>query len=197
MGYVARVSNPAGQDNPDVSRLLAYCARKGHWSVFEHASMTVEIKTSRGIAPQILRHRSFTFQEFSQRYAEVKDFVTYEARRQADTNRQSSVDDLGEESRAWFLQAQQELRDYCVSVYTEARSRGIANECARFLLPATAATTLYMTGLVRNWIHYLQLRTKPDVQLEHRRIAYEVRAIFNTQFPITSAAMREVDNTWL
>jgi thymidylate synthase (FAD) len=188
-GYIARVSSPANQDNPSFAPLLTYCIKKGHWSVFEHALMTVEIKTSRGIAPQILRHRSFTFQEFSQRYAKVDEFVTYEGRRQADKNRQSSIDDLSEADKIWFREAQRINIKDATDYYEEARSRGIANECARFLLPASAATTLYMSGLVRNWIHYIELRTKPDVQLEHRRIAVGIRTIFIAQLPIISEAL--------
>lgn len=195
MGYCARVSNPANQDNPDVAKLLAYCINKGHWSVFEHAFLTLEIKTSRGIAPQILRHRSFCFQEFSQRYAEVPAgaVVIYEARRKAEKNRQSSVDDLPEEDRAWFRQAQAEVYQYAHATYEEALRRGIATECARFLLPLNTRTTLYMSGSVRSWIHYLDQRTKSDVQLEHQRIALKARTIFCEQFPIVAAAKGWLD----
>jgi thymidylate synthase (FAD) len=192
MGYCARVSSPSNQDNPEVAKLLTYCIKNGHWSVFEHAFMTVEIVTSRGIAPQILRHRSFTFQEFSQRYAVVSDFIKYEGRRQADKNRQSSVDDLSEDVKAKFDQAQVAVWDYAQSVYTNLLELGVAKECARFVLPSNARTTMYMTGSVRSWIHYLMLRTKPDVQLEHRRIALKIADIFAEQFPITATAMKEV-----
>ncbi len=191
MGYCARVSNPANQDNPDVSKLLTYCIQHGHWSVFEHAFLTVEIVTSRGLAPQILRHRSFTFQEFSQRYAAVQDCVTYEGRRQADKNRQSSVDDLPEPTKQRFRDAQHKVWEYATTVYRELLDMGIAKECARFVLPSNAKTTLYMSGTVRSWIHYLMLRTKPDVQLEHRRIALKIWDIFAEQFPITARAVRE------
>ena len=191
MGYCARVSNPANQDNPDVAKLLAYCIKKGHWSVFEHAFMTVEIVTSRGIAPQILRHRSFTFQEFSQRYAVVSDFITYEGRRQADKNRQSSVDDLPEEAKERFRQAQVEAWESGQKLYKELLDLGVAKECARFVLPSNARTTLYMSGSVRSWIHYLMLRTKPDVQLEHQRIALKIKDIFAQRFPIVAKATDE------
>ena len=189
MGYCARVSNPANQDNPDIARLLSYCIKKGHWSIFEQACMNVEITTSRGIAPQILRHRSFSFQEFSQRYAVVDEFIIYEARRQADKNRQSSVDDLPEIDKLWFEKAQREVLAFTIERYQEALKRGIAKECARFVLPSGAQTRLYMNGTVRSWIHYLLLRTKPDVQLEHARIAHKIKAIFCEQFPIVSQAV--------
>ena len=189
MGYCARVSNPANQDNPEVSKLLGYCAKNGHWSVFEMAAMCVEITTSRGISPQILRHRSFSFQEFSQRYASPTDFVVYGARRQDVKNRQSSHDDLSQETQDWFNKTQNETWDKSKALYDEAIEKGIAKECARFLLPASTETRLYMHGTVRSWIHYLQLRTTPGTQKEHRDIAVACQGIFSEQFPETAKAL--------
>jgi len=187
--YIARVSNPSNQENPDYAKLLAYCIKHGHWSVFEQASMTVEIKTSVGIAPQILRHRSFTFQQFSARYAQVQDFELYEARRQHDKNRQLSVDDLDEQTKEWFQGVQAELWAECKTAYDKAIEKGIAKECARFLLPQMAETTMYMTGNVRSWIHYLQQRTAPGVQKEHRDIAVEIQKIFVEKLPTIAKAL--------
>lgn len=189
MAYCARVSNPANQDNPEISRLLAYCLKHGHWSVFEQANMVLEISTSRSIAPQILRHRSFCFQEFSQRYASPSARVAYRARRQDQKNRQNSVDDLGPEIQAWFATAQEEVWELAYARYQEALSQGIAKECARVLLPASAATTLYMNGTLRSWIHYIQLRTTPGTQAEHAAIAESCRRIFCERFPIVASAL--------
>jgi thymidylate synthase (FAD) len=189
MGYVARVSNPANQDNPDVSGLLKYCIRNQHWSVFETASITMEISTSRAIAAQILRHRSFTFQEFSQRYASPSDFEVYEARRQDTKNRQNSTDDLSAEDKEWFITEQKLNWDYCKSAYDAAIARGIAKECARFLLPMSVSTKLYMTGSVRSWIHYIELRTKQGTQLEHKLIADECKKIFGELLPTIAQAL--------
>ncbi len=189
MGYCARVSNPANQDNPEVGKLLAYCAKNGHWSVFEMASLCLEITTSRGISPQILRHRSFSFQEFSQRYASPTDWVRYEARRQDVKNRQNSLDDLDAETKEWFQQVQALAWDDGKRWYDQAIEKGIAKECARFLLPASTETRLYMHGTVRSWIHYLKLRTTPGTQLEHREIALEALEIFCAQFPQIGGAI--------
>lgn len=189
MGYCARVSNPANQGNPDYAKLLAYCIKNHHWSVFEMASLCVEITTSRGISPQILRHRSFSFQEFSQRYASPTDFVVYQARRQDDKNRQNSHDDLDSGTKEWFYKIQQDVWDNQKGLYDFAVSKGIAKECARFLLPASVETKLYMHGTVRSWIHYIELRTTPGTQKEHRDIALECQAIFNEQFPVVGAAL--------
>ena len=190
IAYTARVSNPAGQMNDETApRLLAYLIKNKHWSPFEMVSMTVEIKTSRAIAQQILRHRSFSFQEFSQRYAKATDFVTYPARRQDVKNRQNSIDDMSTEDVEWFAQAQKNIQDYSSSHYEEALRRGVAKEQARFLLPLSTATTLYMSGTVRSWIHYIQLRADVATQLEHRQIAEEIKSIFCQQFPATSEAL--------
>lgn len=188
MAYIARVSSPQ-QDNPEYSRLLKYCIDHGHFSVFEHASMTVEIATSRTISAQILRHRSFTFSEFSQRYATPLEFVPQAARRQSEKNRQSSVDDLPENIKAWWEQRQLEHWSQSEELYKHALSFGVAKECARAVLPMSTATRLYMTGSVRSWIHYLQLRTAIDTQEEHRTIAESIKKIFVKEFPTVSEAL--------
>lgn len=189
IGYCARVSNPKNQDNPDVSKLLSYCIKHGHWSIFEMSNMVVEINTTRGIAAQILRHRSFSFQEFSQRYAEALGFEHVSPRRQDSKNRQNSLDDLSDLTREWFNYAVLSVQDRCEALYKEALERGIAKECARFLLPLNTKTKLYMNGTVRSWIHYIKLRTDPSTQKEHRDIAEEIKSIFKTQFPITADAL--------
>jgi len=182
MLYCARVSNPANQ-NSESTKLLDYCIRHGHWSVFEMAHMTVEIETSRAIAAQILRHRSFSFQEFSQRYAEVSEFENYEARSQDLKNRQNSIDNMSEEDKDWFQLAQQTVQDNTMSLYKEALQRGIAKEQARFLLPLSVRTKLYMCGNVRSWLHYLDLRCGNGTQKEHKDIADAIKAIFVAEFP--------------
>ena len=189
MAYCARVSNPANQENPNISGLLAYCIQHGHWSVFEQANMILEIQTSRAIAPQILRHRSFSFQEFSQRYSAATDFVPHRARRQAKTNRQSSTDDLGPEIQAWFLEAQKEIWEFTFGRYAAALEKGVAKESARALLPLNTATRIYMNGTIRSWIHYIQLRAKADTQLEHREIATQCRDIFVNELPVVAKAL--------
>lgn len=190
MAYVARVSNPTNQMNTKTSsKLLGYCIKNAHWSVFEHVNMTVEITTSRAIAAQILRHRSFVFQEFSQRYAEVTNFETYPARRQDTKNRQNSIDDLDKDTKEWFAMAQQLVTEDARAMYDEALRRGIAKEQARFLLPLSTETTLYMTGNVRNWIHYIALRSENGTQKEHADIATAIQNIFIEQFPAVAEAL--------
>jgi thymidylate synthase (FAD) len=188
IAYCARVSSPH-QETPDYEKLLAYCIEKKHWSVFEMVDMTVEITTSRAISPQILRHRSFCFQEFSQRYAKVQAVEKYQPRRQDVKNRQNSLDDLDDATVAWFDQAQESIAKLGMEQYEEALERGIAKECARVLLPLGTQTRLYMKGSVRSWIHYLEVRTDPATQKEHRDIAEAVQAIFTEQFPVTSQAL--------
>ena len=188
VAYCARVSSP-NQDNPDIEKLLDYCIYHGHWSVFETPSITIEINTSRAISAQILRHRSFTFQEFSQRYAEVVDFKTYEPRRQDKKNRQNSVDDMSGEVRAWFSCAQDRVHSVCSVLYNKALEKGIAKEQARFLLPLSSKTKIYMTGNIRSWIHYLDLRCRVDTQKEHRDIALAIREILKKELPIISKAV--------
>lgn len=189
MAYCARVSNPLNQENPQIAKLLNYCIRHGHWSVFEQANMVLEVTTSRAIAPQILRHRSFAFQEFSQRYAEASDISLFRARRQDNQNRQNSIDDLDEETQNWFQEAQLEIWNLSHRKYEEALAKGIAKESARALLPLNTATKLYMNGTIRSWIHYIQLRSLEGTQLEHREIALRCRDIFAAQLPQIAQAL--------
>ena len=192
MGYVARVSNPNNQDNPKVAGLLGYCIKHQHWSVFEQAHMTLEIETTRGIAAQILRHRSFTYQEFSQRYANTNmlgQIDVPDLRSQDDKNRQNSIDDIPQAQKA-RLQGQIE-RYFAegIDLYNELIREGVAKECARFVLPLATPTRIYMTGSVRSWIHYIDLRSAHGTQKEHMDIAEACRQIFIEQFPIVSTAL--------
>ncbi len=188
--YIARVSSD--QENED-TRLINYLIRNGHWSPFEHASMTLEITTSRAIAVQILRHRSFTFQEFSQRYASPTGTVKYEARRQSVKNRQSSTDDLPEIVKKNFREAQLMVEQTCFAAYNRAIEMGVSKEQARFLLPLATQTEIYMTGTLRSWIHYLGDgpggRTNEHTQQEHRDLALEAQDIFCDRFPIIAEAL--------
>ena len=193
MGYVARVSNPKNQDNPKVSGLLSYCIKHGHWSVFEQAHMTVEINTTRGLAAQILRHRSFTYQEFSQRYADAellgKEIPLPSLRWQDTKNRQNSIDDVDQFVRQDFeLKMQRHFVDG-MKLYKEMLDAGIAKECARFVLPLATPTRLYMTGSVRSWVHYIELRSAHGTQKEHMDLVSQVRKIFIEQFPTVSEAL--------
>tara|TARA_B100000131_G_scaffold307519_1_gene335806 strand:+ start:10385 stop:11017 length:633 start_codon:yes stop_codon:yes gene_type:complete len=193
IGYIARVSNPKNQDNPKVAGLLKYCIEHGHWSIFEQAHMTVQIETTRGLAAQILRHRSFTFQEFSQRYADSsllgKEIPLPSLRRQDDKNRQNSIDDVDPFTKQDFqLKMQRHFVDG-MHLYKEMLEAGIAKECARFVLPLATPTKLYMTGSVRSWIHYIDLRSAHGTQKEHMDVAEAVRGIFKEQFPITAEAL--------
>lgn len=188
VAYCARVSSP-NQDNPEIEQLIAYCVKHQHWSIFEQAHMTVEIETSRMISAQILRHRSFTFQEFSQRYAEVQEIVSCEARRQDTKNRQNSIDDLSPEIKEEWEKRQNENARRAKEHYTWALDNGIAKECARAVLPMQTKTKLYMTGSIRSWIHYLELRCQKDTQLEHRQIADQIKAIFMKELPTISKAL--------
>ncbi len=192
IGYIARVSNPKNQENPNVSGLLGYCIKHQHWSVFEQAHMTLEIETTRGLAAQILRHRSFTFQEFSQRYANTNFLGAIpvpDLRRQDEKNRQNSIDDVPQK-QVEFLQ--KEIQAYFaegLDLYNELIREGIAKECARFVLPLATPTRLYMTGTLRSWIHYIDLRSGHGTQKEHMEIAEKCRDIFKEQFPIISEAL--------
>lgn len=196
MGYVARVSNPANQDNPNVAGLLKYCIKHGHWSVFEQAHMTLEINTTRGIAAQILRHRSFTFQEFSQRYADTNllsnEIPVPDLRSQDLKNRQNSVDDISPETKS-FLQGHI-AKHFAegVALYNELLRQGVAKECARFVLPLATPTRIYMTGSCRSWLHYINLRAGHGTQKEHMEIAEACKAIFSNQFPTVAEAMEWV-----
>ena len=193
MGYVARVSNPNNQDNPKVAGLLKYCIKHNHWSVFEQAHMTLEIETTRGLAAQILRHRSFTFQEFSQRYADssmLADKIPLpELRRQDTKNRQNSIDDIDPFVRQEFQIKMQNHFDDAMNLYKEMLDASIAKECARFVLPLAVGTRIYMTGSVRSWIHYINLRSANGTQKEHMDIANACRDIFVEQFPVCAESL--------
>ncbi len=193
MGYVARVSNPKNQDNPNVAGLLKYCIKHGHWSVFEQAFMTVEINTTRGLAAQILRHRSFTYQEFSQRYADssmLGEVIPLpELRRQDDKNRQNSIDDIDPLMVQDFNVKMKKHFVDGMKLYKEMLDAGVAKECARFVLPLATPTRIYMTGSVRSWIHYIDLRSAHGTQKEHMDVAEGVRGIFTEQFPVVAEAL--------
>lgn len=190
--FCARVSNPNNQSNTTTSpKLLKYLITHQHWSPFELASMTMQIKTSRAISPQILRHRSFTFQEFSQRYAAVDEngIVTYAARRQDTKNRQNSIDDLSSDIKdEWESRQLQNWRN-SFEHYKWAIDSGIAKECARFVLPLGTATTIYMAGTIRSWIHYIELRSANGTQAEHKEIADEAKKVFKQQLPAIAEAL--------
>jgi thymidylate synthase (FAD) len=187
--YCARVSS-SQQDNPEIEGLLQYCIRHGHWSIFEQAHMTVEVNTSRAISAQLLRHKSFSFQEFSQRYADAPPavFLT-ECRTQGASNRQSSLPTQDPELAEWWSQAQVHAYELASKTYAEALSKGIARECARMVLPLATHTRLYMTGSVRSWIHYLQARITNDTQAEHREVANEIGLIFSQELPLIAKAL--------
>ena len=194
MAYVARVSNPKNQDNDKFAGLLKYCIKHGHWSVFEQAFMTVEINTTRGLAAQILRHRSFTYQEFSQRYADSSmlgdEIPLPELRRQDDKNRQNSIDDVDPLVVQDFNSKMQKHFVDGMKLYKEMLEVGIAKECARFVLPLATPTRIYMTGSVRSWIHYIDLRSAHGTQKEHMNVAEGVRRIFTEQFPTVAEALQ-------
>ncbi len=189
ISYCARVSNPSNQLNVETApRLLRYCVKHGHWSIFETASMTVEIVTSRAIAAQLLRHRSFTFQEFSQRYAQSTNYEDFELRVQDKLNRQAS----GEPSkdRTSYAMASRVVAE-SFAAYENLIKNGVSKETARMILPLCTKTTLYMTGNVRSWIHYLQQRCAEGTQKEHREVAQAIKQIFTTQFPTVAEAINE------
>jgi thymidylate synthase (FAD) len=193
MGYVARVSNPNNQENPNVEGLLKYCIKHEHWSVFEQAYMTLEINTTRGLAAQILRHRSFTFQEFSQRYADTNLLTTEipvpELRRQDTKNRQNSTDDLDPKLVDAFERRIKMLFAESQELYDNMLEAGVAKESARFILPLAVPTRIYMTGSVRSWITYIKLRSSNGSQKEHMEIAEMCKQIFATQFPTVAKAL--------
>jgi thymidylate synthase (FAD) len=198
MGYVARVSNPANQDNPDVAGLLKYCARNAHWSVFEHAHACIEISTSRDIGRQIIRHRSFAFSEFSQRYADATqlgEFAIRECRTQDLKNRQNSLTTDDSDLTVWWTAAQKRMIDEAQFLYTEALKRNIAKEQARALLPeGLTPSRLYMTGSIRSWITYCQVRMDPSTQREHRLVAQDVLAVLRDVAPVTVGAFFPLEN---
>ena len=192
MAYVARVSNPSNQDNEKYAGLLKYCIKHNHWSVFEQSSMTLEIETTRAIAAQVLRHRSFTFQEFSQRYAAstaLGDIDLPELRKQDLKNRQNSTDDLDPEMVEKFEKQMITLFSSAKALYEQMLSQGVAKECARMVLPLCTPTRIYMTGSCRSWIHYINLRSAHGTQKEHMVIAEACRKVFIEQFPSVSEAL--------
>ena len=196
MAYCARVSNPNNQENEKFSGLLKYCVKHQHWSIFEQAFMTLEINTTRGVAAQVLRHRSFTYQEFSQRYADssllAETIPVPELRRQDTKNRQNSIDDLDPE----FVElTNKQIETYFaqgMSLYQHLLDNGVAKECARFVLPLATPTRLYMSGSCRSWIHYITLRSANGTQKEHMEIAEACKKIFVEQFPTVSEALEWV-----
>jgi thymidylate synthase (FAD) len=196
MAYVARVSNPANQDNENYAGLLRYCIKHNHWSVFEQAFMTLEIETNRGIAAQILRHRSFTYQEFSQRYADTNLLATEipvpDLRRQDTKNRQNSIDDFSEDMKQDLWLKINDHFQASMELYKELLDKGVAKECARFVLPLATPTRIYMSGSVRSWIHYINLRSANGTQKEHMDIANECKKVFVEQFPVVSEALEWV-----
>ena len=193
IAYCARVSNPNNQDSEKFAGLLKYCIKHQHWSIFEQAFMSMEIETTRGIAAQVLRHRSFTFQEFSQRYASTNllnsEIELPELRRQDDKNRQNSIDDLDPEVVDKINRQMITLFSSASNLYNQMLDAGVAKECARFVLPLATPTRMYMTGSVRSWIHYIELRSAHGTQKEHMDIANSCKKIFVEQFPIISEAL--------
>jgi len=193
MAYVARVSNPNNQENPNYAKLLGYCIKHNHWSVFEQAFMTLELETTRGVAAQVLRHRSFTYQEFSQRYADssmlAETIPLFDLRRQDTKNRQNSIDDIDPHMRQDFELKVQRHFDSAMKLYQEMLGAGIAKECARFVLPLATPTKIYMSGSVRSWAHYINLRTANGTQKEHMDLAEGCKKIFIEQFPTCAEAL--------
>ena len=192
IGYVARVSNPKNQENPNVAGLLKYCIKHQHWSIFEQAFMTLEIETTRGLAAQLLRHRSFTFQEFSQRYADTNlldsKIDVPELRSQDLKNRQNSNDDIPQEKKEEYSALIANHFDDAMNLYNSLLDAGVAKECARFVLPLATPTRIYMSGSIRSWMHYIDLRSAHGTQKEHMDIAEACREIFIEQFPIIAEA---------
>jgi len=196
MAYVARVSNPNNQENPNYAKLLGYCIKHNHWSVFEQAFMTLELETTRGVAAQVLRHRSFTYQEFSQRYADssmLADQVPmFDLRRQDTKNRQNSIDDIDPFAKQDFEIKIRRHFDDAMVLYQEMLDAGIAKECARFVLPLATPTKIYMSGSCRSWIHYINLRTANGTQKEHMDLAEGCKKVFIEQFPTCAEALEWV-----
>ena len=193
MAYVARVSNPANQENDNYAGLLRYCIKHNHWSVFEQSFLTLEIETTRAIAAQILRHRSFTFQEFSQRYADSsllsKAIPLPELRRQDTKNRQNSIDDLDQETIDLLTRQMDTLFSSSMALYQQMLDRGVAKECARNVLPLCTPTRIYMSGSCRSWIHYINLRSANGTQKEHMVVAEACKQVFIEQFPTVAEAL--------
>lgn len=192
IAYCARVSNPKGQDRDEYAKLLKYCIDHGHWSIFEMANMVLEINTTRGIAAQILRHRSFSFQEFSQRYADanlLENIVPPDLRSQDEKNRQNSIDDVDMETKIKYNRQVRELFSKSQALYDDMIKNGVAKECARFVLPLATPTKMYMNGTIRSWIHYINLRSGHGTQKEHMDIANKCKDIFIQQLPVVSEAL--------
>ena len=192
IAYCARVSNPKGQDRDEYGKLLKYCIDHGHWSIFEMANMVLEINTTRGIAAQILRHRSFSFQEFSQRYAEtnlLNDIQSPELRGQDEKNRQNSLDNIADNDKITWKRIIEDHFRKSQYIYDEMLKVGIAKECARFVLPLATPTKMYMNGTIRSWIHYINLRSGHGTQKEHMDIANKCKDIFIQQLPVVSEAL--------
>lgn len=189
IGKLARVSNPANEDNPNVERLIKYLIKHKHWSPFEMASMCVEIQTTRAIGAQILRHRSFSFQEFSQRYAEVTEIDVPKLRRQDLNNRQNSIDDFPEELSEELQNSIAVHNDKSNALYKKLLAYGVAKECARNVLPLSTKTRMYMSGTIRSWLHYIDLRASHGTQVEHSQIASQISEILDTELPTVSRAM--------
>jgi thymidylate synthase (FAD) len=196
MAFIARVSNPENQDSENYAGLLRYCIKHNHWSVFEQSTMSLEIETTRGIAAQILRHRSFTFQEFSQRYADsslLGDYIPVpDLRRQDTKNRQNSIDDIPDYEKLTLQSKIQDHFAHSMRLYKELLDHGVAKECARFVLPLATPTRIYMTGTCRSWVHYITLRSANGTQKEHMDIALECKKVFSEQFPTVAEALEWV-----
>jgi len=200
ISYCARVSSPQNQDNYDTAaKLLKYCIKNRHWSIFEMANMCIEINTTRAISAQILRHRSFSFQEFSGRYQDVSVLGRAEIphlRRQDQKNRQNSIDDLDAEKVSGFYRRISQVFEDAEHLYKEMISEGVAKECARGVLPLASPTRLYMNGSIRSWITYLALREKHGTQMEHMKIAKDTKKIFCGNFPLVAEALGGVEKEW-
>jgi thymidylate synthase (FAD) len=200
IAYCARVSNPINQNSENISGLITYCIKHKHWSIFEMASMCLELNTTRGLAAQILRHRSFNFQEFSQRYADTSllqnDIPIFELRRQDTKNRQNSLNDIDEVIKMKYNMLIREHFAKAKALYDQMIAEGIAKECARFVLPLATPTRLYMSGTIRSWITYIALREKNGTQKEHIDIAKECKSFFCEQFPSISEALGGLNKEW-
>jgi len=192
--YCARVSNPKNQNSDNIEKLIQYCLKQGHVSIFEHASLTVEIETSLAIATQIIRHKSFCFQMWSQRYQninEIGDLIPVpDFRSQDHKNRQNSIDDISEEIKEGFAADFKIICNTILEFYNHMIEKGVAKECARFILPQATKTRLYMTGNCRSWIHYIELRSGHGTQLEHKLVAQDCKDIFCEQFPTVAKALK-------
>jgi len=191
VAYCARVSNPSNQDNPDYEKLLKYCIRNKHWSVFEMANAVVEVEAPRDITRQLLRHRSFSFQEFSQRYSDEIEFTDRDVRRQDDKNRQNSIDDFDDAAKARFAEGIAAMIQGTQEIYSYLRQDNVAKECARVILPeGLTMSRLYVNGTLRSWLHYLEVRDDPGVtQWEHVLLAREIKSALAPAFPTVFSMM--------